>query len=139
MRIHPLLCGAVVGLALATGCKREEPTLPSAPTPPTAPQPAERPATPVPQTGTTVPGSTDAGRTVGQTVDDATITAKVKAALLQASDVKGTDVNVDTVNATVTLKGSVESQAQADRAVQIARASEGVREVTNQLMVKARP
>ena len=139
MRIHPLLCGAVAGLALAAGCQREEPRPTTAPTPPTAPQPAERPATPAPQTGTTAPGSMDAGRTVGQTIDDATITAKVKAALLQAFDVKGTDVNVDTVNATVTLKGSVESQAQADRAVQIARASEGVREVNNQLTVKARP
>ena len=72
-------------------------------------------------------------------IDDATITAKVKAALLHAADVKGTDLNVNTVNGAVTLKGSVESQAQTDRAVQIARASEGVREVNNQLTVKARP
>lgn len=140
MRIHPLLCGAVAGLALAAGCQREEPRPTTAPTTsPTAPQAAERPTTPAPQTGTTAPGSTDAGRTVGQTVDDATITAKVKAALLQAADVKGTDVNVNTVNGAVTLKGSVESQAQTDRAWQIARASEGVREVNNQLTVKARP
>jgi len=117
--------------------RRARPT--TAPTPPTAPQPAERPATPAPQTGTTAPGSTDARRTVGQTVDDATLTAKLKIALLQAPDVKGTDVNVDTVNGAVTLKGTVESQAQADRAVQIARASEGVREVNNQLTVKAKP
>jgi hyperosmotically inducible protein len=139
MRIHPLLCGAVAGLALAAGCQREEPKPTAAPTPPTAPQPAERPAIPAPQTGTTAPGGTDAGRTVGQTIDDATVTAKLKTALLQAPDVKGTDVNVDTVNGKVTLKGAVESQAQADRAVQIARASEGVREVDNQLMVKAKP
>ena len=139
MRIHPLLCGAVAGLALAAGCQREEPKPTTAPTPPTAPQPAERPATPAPQTGTTAPGGTDAGCTAGQTVDDATVTAKLKTALLQAPDVKGTDVNVDTVNGKVTLKGAVESQAQADRAVQIARASEGVREVDNQLMVKAKP
>ena len=139
MRIHPLLCGAVAGLALAAGCQREEPKPATAPTPPAVPQPAERPATPAPQTGTTAPGGTDAGRTVGQTIDDATITAKLKTALLQASDVKGTDVNVDTVNGTVTLKGAVESQAQADRAVQIARAAEGVREVNNQLTVKAKP
>ena len=139
MRIQPLFCVAVAGLALAAGCQREEPRPTTAPTPPTAPQPAEQPTTPAPQTGTTVPGSTGAGRTVGQTIDDATITAKVKAALLQAADVKGTDVNVDTVNGAVTLKGSVESQAQTDRAVQIARASEGVREINNQLTVKARP
>lgn len=76
-------------------------------------------------------------RTVGQTVDDVTITAKVKAALLQADDVKGTDINVDTMGGTVTLKGAVESQAQSDRAVTIAKGIEGVKEVKNTLMVKA--
>ena len=137
MRNHALVCGAIATLALAAGCQREEPRPTTAPTPPTAPQPAERPTIPAPLT--TTPGGTEAGRTVGQTVDDVTVTAKLKTALLQAPDVKGTDVNVDTVNGKVTLKGAVETQAQADRAVQIARAAEGVREVDNQLMVKAKP
>ena len=83
MRIHPLLCGAIAGLALVAGCQREEAKPTTAPTPPAVPQPAERPVTPAPQTGTTAPSGTDAGRTVGQTVDDATITAKLKTALLQ--------------------------------------------------------
>jgi hyperosmotically inducible periplasmic protein len=139
MKIQPLWYGAIVGLALTAGCQREEPRPKTTPAPPTAPQPAERPVVPAPQTGTTPPGGTDAGRTVGQTIDDATITSKLKTALLQAPDVKGTDVNVDTVKGAVTLKGSVETQAQADRAAQIARAAEGVREVNNQLTVKTKP
>lgn len=133
MRIHALLLGTVAGLALA-GCQREDPRSTASPTP----MPAEQ-SSPAPQTGSTAPGAMDTGRTVGQTVDDASVTAKLKSALLQAPEVKGTDVNVDTVNGKVTLKGAVENQAQADRAVQIARAVEGVREVDSQLMVKAKP
>lgn len=142
MKVHPLMCSAIVSLALTAGCQPEEPKPTTAPTPPTAQLPAVPPTTPAippPQTGTTAPGGTDADRTVGKAIDDATITAKVKAALLEASEVKGTDVNVDTMKGTVTLKGSVETQAQADRAVQIARAAEGVREVNSQLTVKAKP
>lgn len=143
MRIHPLLCSAILSLALIAGCQPEEPKQTIAPTPPpTAPLPAvppTTPATPAPQTGTPAPGSTDADRNVGKAIDDATITAKVKAVLLQASEITGTDVNVDTVKGTVTLKGAVETQMQGDRAVQIARAAEGVREVNNQLMVRAKP
>jgi hyperosmotically inducible protein len=72
-------------------------------------------------------------------VSDAAVTAKVKSALLQAADVKGTDVNVDTVNGIVMLKGEVETQAQVDRAVQIARNTEGVTRVDSEkLMVKAK-
>jgi hyperosmotically inducible protein len=82
------------------------------------------------------PGPTEPGRTVGQTVDDATITAKVKAALLQADDVKGLDVNVDTVKGTVTLKGTVDTQSQIDRAISIAKVAEGVKDVRNELIVK---
>jgi osmotically-inducible protein OsmY len=51
----------------------------------------------------------------------------------------GAIATLATVNGKVILKGAVETQAQADRAVQIARASEGVREVDNQLMVKTKP
>ena len=133
MRIHGLLFAAVAGLALA-GCQREDPGSTPAPTS----MPAER-SSPAPQTGSTSSSGMDTGRTVGQTVDDASVTAKLKSALLQAPEVKGTDVNVDTVNGKVTMKGAVENQAQANRAVQIARAVEGVREVDNQIMVKAKP
>ena len=135
MKIHQTTAiGAAVLLALATGCKREEPkpTAPPPPMPQTAPSPSPAPA---PQPGTTT-GPGEPGRTVGQTVDDATINVKVKAALMQAPDVKGTDVNADTVKGTVTLKGAVESQAQIDRAVTIAKGIDGVKQVENTLTVK---
>jgi osmotically-inducible protein OsmY len=54
----------------------------------------------------------DAQRSAGQTVDDASITAKVKNALLKASEVEGTAVNVDTVNGAV--DGSLKERSRRD-------------------------
>jgi len=73
---------------------------------------------------------------VGTKMDDAAITAKVKAAMLADSDVKGMQINVDTTNGDVKLSGSVDNQTQIDRAVEIARKTEGVANVTNQLTLK---
>lgn len=137
---HTAGIAALILTTAVTGCGRDE-TVPKAPptspTPQTAPSPTTAPA-PAPRAGPagTAPG--EPSRTVGQTVDDATITSKVKAALLQADEVKGTDINVDTMGGTVTLKGAVESQPQIDRAVTIAKGIEGVRDVKNTLMVRAK-
>jgi hyperosmotically inducible protein len=78
-------------------------------------------------------------RPVAQVADDAIITGKVKAALVEVEGVKVSDVNVDTINGTVTLKGFVENVAQAEHAIQLAQTTEGVRGVSNQLVVKATP
>jgi len=92
------------------------------------------------QSGTTgtAPGSTaNAGRSTGEKVDDAAITARVKSALLAESNVPGTAINVDTAGGTVTLRGRVENQTQVERAVQTARTVDGVGNVVNQLTVGA--
>jgi hyperosmotically inducible protein len=117
--------------AVAVGCGRTETPAPPAPTVPPAAAPLP-PAAP----GTTAPAPPPATSTVGQKVDDATITAKVKTALLADPDVKGTDINVDTSAGVVSLKGVTANQAQADKAVQIARGVEGVSNVQSQLTVK---
>jgi osmotically-inducible protein OsmY len=78
-----------------------------------------------------------AANTVGEKVDDGVLTTKVKAALLADDIVKGLDINVDSQNGTVSLKGSVESQTQVDRAVEVAKGIEGVQNVDNQLVVNA--
>ena len=135
MPIDKTLCAAIAALALTAGCGKEDAKTTTAPLPPPV---SALPAEPVPGTQAGAPTTPNAGRDVGQTVDDATVTVKVKAKLLEAADVKGLTVNVDTVNGTVTLKGEVETPAQAERAVQIARGTEGVKQVDNQLMVKAR-
>lgn len=153
MKIRTALMTAAVSLALAglTGCGDREAdtttmgrasdttTTPPADTttPPTPP--ATAPTAPDKTAGapsaTTPPASTadSTDRTAGQTVDDATVTAKVKAALLAESDVDGTKINVDTTNGTVTLKGEVPSKNMIDKAVQIARGVDGVKDVDNKL------
>ena len=64
-----------------------------------------------------------------QPVNDTWITTKVKSSLLAESDVSGLDINVDTLNGVVTLRGQVDSQAQIDTATRIARDIEGVTDV----------
>jgi BON domain len=81
--------------------------------------------------------ATESPHNVGQKLDDAGITAKVKAALLASSDVDGTAINVDTEQGRVTLKGKVSDKAEIDRVVQIARAVDGVKEVDSQLSASA--
>ncbi len=88
-------------------------------------------------TGTGMDATGDAGTGDGlgdgqnsdQPVDDTWITTKVKSSLLAEADVSGLDINVDTLNGTVTLRGQVENQAQIDTATRIAREIEGVTNV----------
>lgn len=74
---------------------------------------------------------------MGQKVDDTAITSKVKTALMADSDIKGTSISVDTVKGEVKLSGSVESQAHADKAMEITRGVDGVTGVQNDLEVKS--
>ena len=69
-------------------------------------------------------------------LDDATVTAKVKRALIAEPNLKGLAIDVDTSKNVVTLSGTVASeQARAD-AERIAKQVEGVTEVKNNLEVK---
>jgi hyperosmotically inducible protein len=74
--------------------------------------------------------------TIGTEIDDATITTKVKTALLTDSSVKGLDIKVETRKGEVQLSGYVDSQQQIDKAVAIAKGIEGVKNVNNEMMVK---
>jgi hyperosmotically inducible periplasmic protein len=71
----------------------------------------------------------DPSRTIGEHVDDAVITAAVKTRLLDDPQVKGLQIDVDTRAGVVFLTGSVRSQAESDRAVEIARATDHVKDV----------
>ncbi|MGY0633752.1 BON domain-containing protein [Luteimonas sp. A478] len=64
-----------------------------------------------------------------QPMGDTWITTKVKSSLLADSDVAGLDVEVETVNGVVHLRGNVDNQTQIDRATEIARDIEGVTNV----------
>jgi osmotically-inducible protein OsmY len=70
-------------------------------------------------------------------VSDAWLTAKVQSKYYIDSDVRGLDIDVTTENGVVTLTGSVETPQERRQAVALARNTEGVREVRDQLMVQA--
>ena len=72
----------------------------------------------------------------GQAIDDSAITASVKAKLLAADDLKGLAINVDTSHGVVTLTGPVKSAAARDHALALARETDGVSSVNDQLTIK---
>jgi osmotically-inducible protein OsmY len=76
------------------------------------------------------------GKTVGQTVDDASITAAVKTKLAAEKVSTLTKIDVDTNRGTVYLTGNVDSAAMKQRAADLARQVKGVKEVVNNLRVQ---
>ena len=74
--------------------------------------------------------------TVGQYVDDATIATRVKARFAEDSQVSAMRIQVEALKGTVQLAGFAVSQAEKDRAGQIARATPDVKEVRNNIIVK---
>jgi hyperosmotically inducible protein len=78
---------------------------------------------------------TACGKSVGETVDDATITARVKTALLNDPATGGLRIDVDTFKGVVTLSGGVKSAAERDKAIAIARKTPGVVDVKSTLQI----
>jgi hyperosmotically inducible periplasmic protein len=74
-------------------------------------------------------------RTVTQNTDDATITTRVRTALLNDRTVNGSTIDVSTVNRVVTLSGRVRTAQERERAVAIARDTGGVADVRSQLQI----
>lgn len=70
-------------------------------------------------------------------INDAEITAKVKAAIFAEPGLKTLQISVDTVKGVVTLSGSVDSQSSSDRVKGLAGAVAGVKEVENRLVLKS--
>lgn len=75
-------------------------------------------------------------KSTGEFVDDALITTRVKTAFAQDPGVKALDVKVDTFKGTVQLNGFVNTAEEKARAEQIARGTQGVTNVQNNLSVK---
>ena len=72
----------------------------------------------------------------GDKIDDAAITAKVKTALMAEPGLKSLEINVDTRDNVVTLAGTVGSPELKQRATQLAQSVEGVKSVSDQLVIK---
>ena len=76
------------------------------------------------------------GKSVGATVDDATITTRVKTSLLNDPDVGGLRIDVDTFKGVVTLSGAVKTPVERDKAMALARKITGVTDVKSTLQIQ---
>jgi osmotically-inducible protein OsmY len=80
----------------------------------------------------------DVASAAGAAVTDGWITAKLKTKFADETVLNGRDINVDTTDHVVTLRGTVLSAAAKARAEVIARGTEGVARVVNELVVQDR-
>ncbi len=77
----------------------------------------------------------DAARQTGNAITDSWITMKVHSQFIPEDALEGSDIDVDTNAGVVTLKGTVLTEAAKKRAVEIAKATDGVKSVIDQLRV----
>lgn len=73
---------------------------------------------------------------LGAYVDDAAITASVKARMIENKDVAGTSISVETLNGTVMLSGFAKSANEKSTAETLARKVDGVKSVKNEITVR---
>jgi osmotically-inducible protein OsmY len=120
-----LLIAAVLGSTVMAGCASDSEKA----TPSRQPTAARQPA---------APGQPAAAnqQTAGEAVDDAVVTAKVKARLVDDEVTKAYQINVETFKGTVQLSGSVDSEEARMRATELAKNVGGVKDVKNSLQVR---
>ena len=76
-----------------------------------------------------------ASRTARTTPDDATITTRVKTALLNDPEIRS-KIDVDTFNGVVTLSGAVRTAGEREKAMALARKINGVSDVKSTLQIE---
>jgi hyperosmotically inducible periplasmic protein len=79
----------------------------------------------------------DKAETAGVYIDDSVITVTVKAAILNDSLLKGSHIEVTTVNGVVKLSGTVDSEQSIGRAMEVASSQKNVKSVQTDLIVNA--
>lgn len=80
--------------------------------------------------------STSTKEGTGEYIDDSVITTKVKAAVLNEPSLKSSEINVETFKGVVQLSGFVNSQADINKALEVARGVNGVKSVKNDMLLK---
>ena len=80
--------------------------------------------------------STSKSEGTGEYVDDTVITTKVKAEIFNEPSLKSREINVETFKGVVQLSGFVSSQADSNKAVEVARSVKGVKSVKNDMRIK---
>lgn len=71
-------------------------------------------------------------------VSDGTLTAKIKSKMTLDDTIEAAEIDVDTSGSVVTLSGTVDSEAERARAVQLARETAGVTSVVDELRIRGR-
>ena len=136
-----VLTSLVIGMAVASAaCNQRSPSTTSQnmTTPPSStssessspPKTAMAPTTPGPSSNQPAPTTSNQ---MSSAVDDASITAQVKTAIMAEPSLKSTKINVDTKDGTVTLTGTVSSAPLKDKAKEIASNVAGVKSVQDNL------
>src|SRR5262245_30251417 len=80
-------------------------------------------------------GTEEAAQKTGQKMEDGSITAAIKMKMANNELVKASNIDVDTNHGKVTLNGTVGSEAEKDRAIQLAQSVDGVKSVSSNLTV----
>jgi hyperosmotically inducible protein len=80
--------------------------------------------------------STKPHATAGQDVDDSMVTASVKAKLMDDPTTKSYQISVETQKGVVQLTGFVDSKTMKNRAGEVARSVDGVKDVRNDLEIR---
>jgi hyperosmotically inducible protein len=75
----------------------------------------------------------------GEKLADSWLTSKVQAQYFADEDIKSRHINVTTRDGTVTLTGFVESEDVRQQALQIAKNTDGVRQINDQLLIGQPP
>jgi osmotically-inducible protein OsmY len=81
-------------------------------------------------------GACSTNQSASKQIDDAAITAEVKTKLAADPEVAAHNIDVDTLNGVVTLSGIVDSAAERDEAAKLARNTDHVKRVANNLQIK---
>lgn len=77
-----------------------------------------------------------AGSKIGTGANDSWLWFKTKAALATTNELRDSTINVDVENSVVTLRGTVASKAEADKAIAAAKGIDGVKNVNSVLKVQ---
>ena len=75
------------------------------------------------------------GKTIVETIDDTTITTRVKTSMLNDPEIGALKIDVNTYKGVVTLSGRVKSQVEHDQALALARQVDGVTIVKDALLI----
>ena len=89
------------------------------------------------ETGAAIGATVAAGAAQAQqALNESSLTAKIKSKMALDDTVRASAIDVDTTGGVVTLSGTIRSEAERTRAVQLARETEGVTSVTDRLVIR---